>query len=160
MSYSNENKPSTFTVRVNTLTQSGGQTIQVSKVVKHSSYNSYTIDYDYAILHLAQAFTPGTNAAIASLVDNGHDGASGAEVVVSGFGKTSSSSGVSNQLLVASLNVVDRSTCSSRWGRTIPARGICAHSTTKSACNVSLIQLLFQNLIENHFNDRETQADH
>ena len=105
--------------------------------MKHSSYNSYTIDYDYAILQLAQAFTPGTNAAVGQLVADGHDAQANDEVVVSGFGRTTGGGSVSEPLLVASLNAVDRTTCSSRWGRTIPARGLCAHSTSKSACNVS-----------------------
>lgn len=130
-----ENNPSIFSVTYNTLTQSGGQTIQVSKVVKHSSYNSATIDYDYAILQLASAITPGTNAAVGTLVADGHDAADNAEVIVSGWGRTQGGGSVSQNLLKASLNVVNRSTCGSRWGRTIPARGICAHSTQRSACN-------------------------
>jgi trypsin len=131
----NEGSPQSFTISYNSLTQSGGQIIQVSKIVKHASYSSSSIDYDYAILHLASAFTPATNAATIALADDGHDPVGSTQVIVSGFGRTVGGGAVSQNLLQASLNVVDRTTCGSRWGRTISARMVCAHSTTTSACN-------------------------
>jgi len=132
----NENNPSVFTIRANSLTSSGGQIIQVSKVNKHASYSSSSINYDYAVLHLASAFTPGTNAAVGRLVASGSDPAGGTSCQISGWGRTSSSSNtVSSVLKIATLSVIARATCSTRWGRTIPAQQVCVHSTANSVCN-------------------------
>jgi len=130
-----ENNPGVFTVTYNTLTQSGGTTVQVSKVVKHSQYSASSINNDYAILHLATAITPGTNAQIATLVPNGNDPSDGSAVIVSGWGRTQGGGSISQNLLSAQLNIVARATCGSRWGRTITPQQICAHSTSRSACN-------------------------
>jgi trypsin len=113
----------------------------VSQVNKHASYSSSTIDYDVATLILASAFSPGTNAAVATLAASGSDPATGAAVVVSGWGRVSSGGALSANLLSAQLAVVGRSDCGSRWGSTnsITARMFCAHDTSRSACNVSLI---------------------
>ena len=94
------------------------------------------MDYDYAILHLTQAFTPGINAAVGTLVDDGDDPISGTEVIVSGFGNITGAS-KSQTLLKASLNIMDRKTCSTLWTLNMTERVICAHSTQNSACHVS-----------------------
>jgi len=129
---------SVLTVRYNSLTySSGGTTATVSAVNRHASYSSSTIDYDIATLTLTSAFSPGTNAAVATLATSGSDPASAASVIVSGWGRISSGGALSSSLLQATLAVVSRTDCSSRWGSTnsITARMFCAHSTTQSACN-------------------------
>jgi len=128
----------TFTIVYDTLNYAaGGQTLAVSTVISHPQYNANTIDNDVAVLILANAFTPGTNAAISTLAAAGTDPAAGTPLVVSGWGRTSAGGPLSAVLLQANLDVVGRDACSGLWGGTNPitARMVCAHSTNQSACN-------------------------
>jgi len=131
-----ENSPTSFSIRYNTLSQSSGTVVTAQRIVKHASYSSSTINFDYALVIIASAFSPGTNAAVGSLAGANNDPASGAAVIVSGFGRTSSGGSVSQTLLQASLNVVARSTCQGYWGSgQVTVNMICAHSASRSACN-------------------------
>jgi len=126
---------STLVIRYNTLTRTSGPTLQVSQVNRHASYSSSTIDYDIATLYTASAYSPGTNAALATLAAAGSDVTSG-NVVVSGWGRVSSGGALATALLQASLAVVTRADCNSRWGsNSVTARMLCAHDTARSACN-------------------------
>jgi len=125
---------SALVVRYNTLVRTSGSTVSVSQVNRHASYSSSTIDYDVATLILSTAFTPGTNAALATLAASGSDLSSGT-VVVSGWGRTTGGGSLATNLLQASLDVIARATCQSRWGTTITARMLCAHDAARSACN-------------------------
>lgn len=127
---------SALTIRYNTLSVSSGPTLQVTQVNRHASYSSSTIDYDIATLIVGTAFTPGTNAAVVALQAAGSDPSSG-NAVVSGWGRLSGGGSLPDALQQATIALIDRSTCQTRWGstNTITARMVCAHSTSTSACN-------------------------
>jgi secreted trypsin-like serine protease len=133
--YGNENSPTLYTVRYNTLTQTGGQVITVSKISRHAQYNPNTIDYDYAVLTLAQAFTPATNAQLVTIATS--EAAHQAPSVASGFGRTVGGGAVSQNLLQTDLNIVGQSQCQSAMGsiNTITARMNCANASGKGVCN-------------------------
>jgi len=130
-----ESSPTTFTVRYNTLTQTGGSVITVSSISRHASYSSSTIDYDYAVLTLQQAFTPGTNAAIVTIATS--NPANGVASVASGWGRTTGGGSVSSNLLYADLSIVAQTQCQTAMGsiNTITARMICANASGKGVCN-------------------------
>jgi len=128
--------PNLLQVRYNTLIRTSGPVVAVTTVNRHPNYSSSTIDNDVATLIVASAFTPGTNAAIVTLVAAGSDPNTGA-ATVSGWGRLTGGGALPNELQQADLNLMDRSECSSRWGSTnaITTRMICAHDTSRSACN-------------------------
>jgi trypsin len=130
-----ESSPTLFTVRYNTLSASSGSTVSVSRISRHASYSSSTIDYDVAVLTLASNFSPGTNAAVVTLASSAP--ASGAAAIVSGFGRTSGGGAVSSVLLQTTLNIVAQATCQQTYGsiNTITARMVCANASGKGSCN-------------------------
>jgi len=127
---------SALVIRYSTLTRTSGPTLQVTQVNRHASYSSSTIDYDVATLYVGSAYSPGTNAATVTLAAAGSDVTSGT-VRVSGWGRVSSGGALSTPLLYADLAVVARATCNSLWGstNTVTARMMCAHDSSRSACN-------------------------
>lgn len=134
--YGYENQPSTFTVRYNTLDRTVGPTITVAKVNRHAQYSSSTIDYDVATLILAQAFTPGTNAAVVTLSPNLPTTTD--PLTLTGWGRLSGGGTLPTLLQKSTgLKVIATPECQTRWGatNTITPRMVCAHSTTESACN-------------------------
>jgi trypsin len=133
--YGYESSPTTFTVRYNTLTQTGGSTITVSSISRHASYSSSTIDYDYAVLTLASSFTPGTNAAVITIATA--TPASGASGIVSGWGRTVGGGSVSSSLLQTTLSVQTTAACQSAMGsiNTITARMLCGFTSGRGSCN-------------------------
>ena len=130
-----ESRPTSFTVRYGTLDRTSGPTLSVSRINRHSSYSSSTTDYDVATLSLASAFTPGTNAGLATLTSSAPE--SGSSVQVTGWGRLSSGGSLPTALQRAdTLVVIDNATCRQRWGSvSVTDRMLCAHSTTQSACN-------------------------
>jgi len=121
-----------FSIRYDTLVRTSGKTIAVSRVSRHGSYNSNTIDYDVAVLTLASAFAAGTNAAVIELASSLP--ANGAALTVSGWGQTSGSAGSSTNLLQVTMNHITTTDCGSRFGTSITARMICVFATGKSGC--------------------------
>nr|ABU50819.1 Ale o 9 allergen [Aleuroglyphus ovatus] len=134
--YGYENRPTSFSVRYNTLDRTSGPTLAVAKVNRHPSYSSNTIDYDIATFSLASPFSPGTNAAVVELAKSRP--ADDSAVQVTGWGRLSSGGTLPTKLQKAdTLKVVSKAECQKRWGstNTITDRMLCAHSTTQSACN-------------------------
>jgi len=132
-----ENNPGIFTIRYGSLQVNGGTVIQVSRIIKHPSYSSSTINNDYAVLHLANSFTPGTNAAVSTLVGANEDPAAGAVITVSGWGRTSGGGPLATNLLKADLTCISRAECNSRWSSSnaVTNKMVCGHHTSRSACN-------------------------
>jgi trypsin len=132
-----ENNPGIFTIRYGSLVRGQGTVIQVSQVKKHPSYSSSTINNDFALLILASAFTPGTNAAVSTLVGASDDPAAGTTLTVSGWGRTTGGGALATNLLKASLSCISRTECNSRWSsaNAVTTAMICAHDTSRSACN-------------------------
>ncbi|KAJ5141186.1 trypsin-like protease-like protein 1 [Penicillium atrosanguineum] len=123
----NELRPQDYTVRVGSADRStGGSLVQVSRIVKHGSYGSSTLNYDFAILYLAQDIlgTPDVTAVLLPETDAGS--ASDFPVKVAGWGR-----------LGAAL---ERSTCSAQWKSTMSAQVMCFQPDEliepgTSACN-------------------------
>jgi len=122
-------------IRYNSLNHgSGGTLVASSKVTKHASYSSNTIDYDVATVQLASALTLGqTNAAAVALATA--EPTTGT-VRAAGWGTTSSGgSTLPAALLQVDVPIVSRSTCQSAYGTSsITARMICAGQTGKDSC--------------------------
>lgn len=88
---------------------SGGELTAVTKVVRHPSYNSRTIDNDIAVLHLASLAT-GVETALLPLP--GNDPASGTMTTTAGWGTTRQGSGsISANLMRVDMPVIERATC-------------------------------------------------
>lgn len=133
--YGYENSPSNFRIRYATNDRTSGPTITVSKVVRHPSYSSNTIDYDVTLLILAQEFTPSANAKVVALADV--DPAAGSVASLTGWGRLSGGGTLPTKLQKATLGIITRQDCQSRWGsvNTITERMLCAHDPKMSACN-------------------------
>ncbi|KAH9403630.1 hypothetical protein TYRP_014833 [Tyrophagus putrescentiae] len=109
---------SSLNIRYNTLTHnSGGTMVKVSKVVKHPSYSSSTIDNDIGLLKTATALVLGsTNANIIGLPAQGSDPTSGS-VTITGWGTTSSgASSLPTKLRTVTVPIVSRANCRSAYG--------------------------------------------
>lgn len=118
-----------LTIRYNSLQHgSGGQTVTMARKLEHPSYNSGTIDYDYALLYPATALTLGqTNARALPLAPQGDDPAAGEVLIVSGWGTTSEGGSIPAALRTVEIPVVSRADCNTQYGAgSITARMICA----------------------------------
>jgi len=126
----------TTSVRYNTLTYaSGGSVIACTRLVKHASYSSSTIDYDYATCHLASAWAAGTNAAAVVLASA--EPSAGEQLIVSGWGKLSGTGSVSATLQQVTLAYITNAACQQQYNgiNTVSARMVCGYTAGKSACN-------------------------
>jgi len=130
---------STFTVRVNTLALSGATTGSVTrgvtKFIVHPSYVSSTNDNDIALLKLN---SPITNVKLASLPVAATSCApastyAGQSAVISGWGTTSSGGSISQNLLKATVTVLDNAACKLQYS-TLTSNMICAAAPGKDTC--------------------------
>ncbi|KAJ5132924.1 trypsin [Penicillium atrosanguineum] len=137
----NERRPQDYTVRVGSADRStGGSLVQVSRIVKHGSYGSSTLNYDFAILYLAQDIlgTPDVTAVLLPETDAGS--ASDFPVKVAGWGRLGAAEGPSSTLQQANMLSLERSTCSAQWKSTMSAQVMCFQPDEliepgTSACN-------------------------
>jgi trypsin len=132
-----ENNPGIFTIYYGSLVRGGGKPVQVSRIIKHPGYSSSTINNDWALLILANDITPGTNAAISTLVGKTDDPDAGTILTVSGWGRIVGGGALATNLLQADLACMSRTDCNSRWSsaNAVTTSMICAHDTARSACN-------------------------
>jgi trypsin len=132
-----ENNPGIFTIWYGSLVRGAGTQLQVSRIVKHPSYSSSTINNDFALLILANDFTPGTNAAVSTLVGAADDPAADTVLRVSGWGRVVGGGALATNLLYADLGCIDRTECNRRWSsaNAVTTAMICAHHPSGSACN-------------------------
>ncbi|MBZ4419774.1 DUF1986 domain-containing protein [Myxococcus sp. RHSTA-1-4] len=93
------------------------QTRGVRRVVRHPSYNSWTLENDVALLELSTPVTYTPRVQPIALRET--DAAVGATARVSGWGNTSPGSGASDLLMETLLPVQDTATCNSAG--TLPA---------------------------------------
>lgn len=110
----------------------------MSQVTRHPGYSPYTIDYDVAVLTLAQPFKESANAKTIPLATT--EPSAGQILTVTGFGRLSGGGSLPTTLQKAvNLKSISRSDCQNKWGSTnsITTRMICAHDSKQSACNVS-----------------------
>ncbi len=123
-----------------TLKLTTGLPIDVKKAIAHERYDPQVVDNDIAILILSSPFKDGKNARAIEILQNS-DPNPGSIVTVSGWGVMSPSNGrPPNNLQIANLNVVQRSTCRNLWSGYITNNMICARDPTRSSCFVSITQ--------------------
>jgi hypothetical protein len=124
-----------------TLKLTTGLPIDVKKAIAHEGFDPRVGDNDIAILILSSPFKNGKNSKAIEILRNG-DPNPGSIVTVSGWGLTSPSSNgrPPNNLQIANLNVVQRSTCRNLWSGYITRNMICATDLTRSSCFVSITQ--------------------
>jgi len=106
--------PSSYTIRVgehNRNSNEGSeQTVRVSRVVKHPSYNPRTMDNDIAMFKLAQPVRFNKYVQPACL---GGGAAPGTTCYITGWGKTRHPGSMTSILQQGALKIVDRRTCES-----------------------------------------------
>ncbi|XP_055383601.1 trypsin delta-like [Condylostylus longicornis] len=92
----------------------GGQLIQVTEIRKHEKYNSWTIDYDVAIMKLAEQVKTGAKAQIISLNRAAMKG--GELAKISGWGATREGGSIPKQLQAVDIEIVSQSVCRQQYG--------------------------------------------
>jgi len=108
----------------------------------HEQYNNGQASFanDIAILTLQTSIsTAGSNVALATLPPNNNDQFTGANCVITGWGRTSASNTLPNILQQANITPLSTADCTTRIGRvgTIWANHICVYDSTnqRGACN-------------------------
>jgi hypothetical protein len=87
-------------------------------------------------LILENDFTPGTNAAVSTLVGTSDDPAAGTILTVSSWGPTT---GGGSNCVKADLTCISRAECNRILStNAITSAMICAHDTSRSVCYVSI----------------------
>lgn len=114
-----------------------GVKIQIANVFIHSDYNERTMDYDVAILKFATTLKLANNIQPVRLPEVGFVPQGMAKV--SGWGLTSESGTISNNLRYVEVPIVTNSYCSSKLQTPISNAMICAgfDKGGKDSCQVS-----------------------
>ncbi|XP_014663031.1 PREDICTED: trypsin alpha-like [Priapulus caudatus] len=121
-----ENSPSRFEIRVGSTTYSGGTRHRVSRVNKHSSYNSYTTDYDVATMILSSSVSINTYTQLVTMASGGSS-YSGYTGTVSGWGTTSEDGNISRNLRYVNVAIMSNVQCADVLGSgVITNRMMCA----------------------------------
>ncbi|XP_067004201.2 trypsin-1-like [Anabrus simplex] len=115
---------------------SGGSVHQAAQIISHSRYDSWTIDYDFALIRVSSPFSFGSNVAAVGLPSQNEEVSSGTNVVVTGWGATSEGGWSASTLQQVTVPVVSNSECNAAYGGGITDRMICAGYTAggKDAC--------------------------
>ncbi|KAJ9580604.1 hypothetical protein L9F63_024219 [Diploptera punctata] len=118
--------------------ESGRVIVTSTSKIVHASYNPSTIANDIALIRLPSAVS--LTSFIQTIALPGRSLSSnsfaGSTVTVSGWGRTATSTSVSNQLNYVDLTVITNSACSSFFGSYILASTICADgSNRQGSCN-------------------------
>ncbi len=130
--------PATLSVRVGSSQYaSGGTLVPVSQVVLHPKFSLFSIENDIAVLKLASRIPYSGSAHPTKLPQQFGDEPDGAKDLLFGWGATSAVNNTytySPDLLMATVKVVNRTTCQSSWGVPITGAVICAGTANKSSC--------------------------
>ena len=106
----------------------------VAEVIKHSRYNSATLDNDYAILRLSQPVSFTNKVSPACLPDNWENTYDGASATATGWGITGSGS-IANTLQEADVTVISNAQCDDMTGHVqITKNMICTADTDTGTC--------------------------
>ena len=109
------------------------ETFYVVEEVPHPDYNGTTIDYDYMMLKLN-----GSSSRTPVQLDTGDDTSlleAGNDVIVMGWGTTSSGGSSSNVLLEVEIDVISQAQCQKAYSpKPITERMVCAARTGKDSC--------------------------
>ncbi|XP_067003861.1 brachyurin [Anabrus simplex] len=133
---------STFTITLGATsissTQSGAITQSTRNKIQHSSYNANTINNDISLLRLTSAVSSSTYISPVRLPRSSQASQdfAGSAVRISGWGRTSSNSGVSSTLNYADLTVITNTNCARYFGSVINSSKICTTGVNgRSPCN-------------------------
>lgn len=116
----------------------GGIRVQVAQIISHGRYDPYNIDYDVAVLVLAEDLE--FNESIQPVRIATSEPAPGTESVISGWGATQEGGYGAQNLQAVRVPVVSNEECNQAYGRgKITDRMICAGISKggKDACQVS-----------------------
>lgn len=118
----------------------GGQLVRVRRIVQHHLWNPSTIDYDFALLELAEVLELGKELQAVELPVKDEDVANGKLLLVSGWGKTESgSSSNSATLRAVEVPVVNQKKCEKMYSDFVQVtpRMLCAGHDEggKDMCN-------------------------
>jgi len=108
------------------------ETFNVVEEVPHPNYNEATLDYDYMMLKL-----DGSSSRTPVQLDTGDDTSlldAGNDVIVMGWGTTSSGGSLSNVLLEVEVDVISQAQCQDAYSNPITERMVCAARTGKDSC--------------------------
>jgi len=110
------------------------ESFSIDKQIKHPSYNSGTLDYDFMMIKLsgASSYTPVT------LDDGSSNTSEGEDLIVMGWGATYSNGPTTSKLMQVEVDVIANPRCRNLYGTTISDRMLCAgrtvSDTTYDAC--------------------------
>uniref|UniRef100_F7ASG9 Peptidase S1 domain-containing protein n=1 Tax=Ciona intestinalis TaxID=7719 RepID=F7ASG9_CIOIN len=115
----------------------GGSVISATRIIwlRHPSYNSQTIDYDYSMITVS-ALT--LNSDVAAIEVASQEYAAGTQALISGWGKTSGGifGQIPHTLQFAYTDLISQLQCKATWGNQVTDRMQCAGGANlNSACN-------------------------
>lgn len=131
-----QNSASNYKIRAgSTSKSSGGQLIQVSKIINHPRYGSSGFDWDVAIMKLAQPLIFSSQVNQIDLAPANYNVADGETLFVSGWGALSSGGGSPENLHEVGTPAVNQKVCENAYGSSsISERMICAGVVGKDSC--------------------------
>uniref|UniRef100_F7BAQ6 Peptidase S1 domain-containing protein n=1 Tax=Ciona intestinalis TaxID=7719 RepID=F7BAQ6_CIOIN len=112
-----------------------GQSRTALSWLRHPSYNSQTIDYDYSMITVS-ALT--LNSDVAAIEVASQEYAAGTQALISGWGKTSGGifGQIPHTLQFAYTDLISQLQCKATWGNQVTDRMQCAGGANlNSACN-------------------------
>jgi trypsin len=129
-------------VRVgSTKSDSGGELIEVKKIIQHPKYDSHTIDYDFALLELQHRIKLNEKKRIVQLIGKDEVVEDGTVCRISGWGTTQNPSESNINLKMAKIFIFAREKCERAHGQeSITPQMICAGDQilgAKNSCFVS-----------------------
>jgi len=114
------------------------ETVDVERIILHENYNQGSgIPNDIALLKLSKAAsTSNAHISLVSLPSSDSESFLNEECYISGWGKTSSTSGIADTLQHVRINVMGNSQCQWQWlFQSILSTHICVGGGSESACN-------------------------
>jgi len=113
---------------------SGGVTVQVSKIIRHPNYNPSTQNYDFAVLKFPSLAAYNTTFPIRTINLASGVPAVGTKCRVSGYGTTSSGGAIAANLQATHVNIVDASLCNTEYSNALTSEMVCAAAPGKDSC--------------------------
>uniref|UniRef100_A0A3P9ILR4 Peptidase S1 domain-containing protein n=1 Tax=Oryzias latipes TaxID=8090 RepID=A0A3P9ILR4_ORYLA len=114
---------------------SNAKKIEISNQCKYKKYSDVVNGYDIMLLKLAEKAPKGENIKTIPLAENDMNLSVNQECSVAGWGKTVSTGGLADDLMVVNVSIIDHNDCKQSWGG-LPPNVICAGGkyTDKGFC--------------------------
>ncbi|MCJ8736040.1 hypothetical protein PDJAM_G00254240 [Pangasius djambal] len=111
------------------------QVIKIEKSIRHQSYNSYTTNYDVAVIKLASPAELNSRVSPVCLAETSDNFQGGLKCVTTGWGLTRYNAATTPPLLQqAALPLLTKADCQRYWGNKITDLMICAGASGVSSC--------------------------